>query len=127
MERGAHRLAAAGVMSAVTATVKGSSATVRVGVVGLGRMGRRHAENFATRVADADVVAVCSPLEDDLVWARTRLGRVGCWRDYGELLRRPDLDAVGIATPTTPHSAQLEQALAARQNVVFEETMSPGL
>ncbi len=38
------------------------SAIVRVGIVGVGRMGRRHAENLAHRVPGADLVAACSPI-----------------------------------------------------------------
>ena len=34
---------------------------VRVGVVGLGRLGKRHAANLASRVPGAELVAACSP------------------------------------------------------------------
>ncbi len=111
-------------MSDDTAAVRGSSATVRIGVVGLGRMGRRHAENFATRVPRAEVVAVCSPIPADLEWARTRLGGVACCRDYGELLRLPELDAVVLATPTTLHAVQIEQGIAAGKHVFCEKPLS---
>ena len=42
---------------------------VRVGVVGLGRLGKRHAENLAYRVPGAVLVAACSPVEEELAWA----------------------------------------------------------
>ncbi|MHA7185267.1 oxidoreductase, partial [Burkholderia pseudomallei] len=34
-------------------TVSHSAAAVRIGIAGLGRLGRRHAENLARRVAGA--------------------------------------------------------------------------
>ena len=44
--------------------------TVRYGIVGLGRMGRRHAENLAWRVPGARIVAACSTVPDELAYAR---------------------------------------------------------
>ena len=42
---------------------------LRAGIVGLGRMGRRHAENLARRVPNAELVAACDPSADELAWA----------------------------------------------------------
>ena len=47
---------------------------------GPGRMGRRHAENLAFRVRGAELVAACSPLGDELDWARDRSGCATCTR-----------------------------------------------
>jgi len=33
---------------------------IKIGIVGLGRLGRKHAENIAFRVANAELTAVCS-------------------------------------------------------------------
>ena len=60
--------------------------TVRIGIVGVGRMGRRHAENLATRVPGASLVAACSPIGEELEWARTALGVPSLYKDYGDLL-----------------------------------------
>jgi myo-inositol 2-dehydrogenase/D-chiro-inositol 1-dehydrogenase len=50
-----------------------AAARLRVGVVGLGRLGKRHAENLAYRVPGAAVVAACSPVEEERAWAREAL------------------------------------------------------
>ena len=42
---------------------------IRIGIVGVGRMGRRHAENLAFRVPGAELVAACSPISEELQWA----------------------------------------------------------
>ena len=53
-------------------------------------MGRRHAENLAQRVPGAELVAACSPIGDELEWARDTLGRGRTlYKDYGELLAHP--------------------------------------
>ena len=101
-----------------------SEKPVRVGIAGLGRLGRRHAENLATRVAGAELVAACSPVESELQWAGDTLGIAHRYRDYGELLRHPGLDAVFLVTPTILHAAQIMQALDAGKHVFCEKPLS---
>ena len=50
---------------------------VRIGIVGLGRLGRRHAENLAFRAPGAELVAAASPARRG-----TRLGGEGAERSY---------------------------------------------
>jgi len=101
-----------------------SEHSVRIGIAGLGRLGRRHAENLATRVPGAELVAACSPVEAELQWAGTALGIAHRYRDYGDLLRHPGLDAVFLVTPTTLHPAQIMQALDAGKHVFCEKPLS---
>jgi len=97
---------------------------VRVGIVGVGRMGRRHAENLATRVPGAQLVAACSPIGEELAWARDALGVPNVYRDYHELLRQPNIDAVFLVTPNTLHPAQIIDALQAGKHVFCEKPLS---
>jgi len=98
--------------------------TVKVGIVGVGRMGRRHAENLATRVPGASLVAACSPVADELAWARDTLGVETSCKDYAELLARKDIDAVFIVTPNTLHPAQIIAAIQAGKHVFCEKPLS---
>ena len=98
--------------------------TVRIGIAGVGRMGRRHAENLATRVPGASLVAACSPIGEELEWARNTLGVDGVYKDYAELLARKDIDAVFIVTPNTLHPAQIIEALRAGKHVFCEKPLS---
>jgi myo-inositol 2-dehydrogenase / D-chiro-inositol 1-dehydrogenase len=98
--------------------------TVRIGIVGVGRMGRRHAENLATRVPGASLVAACSPIGEELEWARDTLGVAGVHKDYAEMLARKDVDAVFIVTPNTLHPAQIIEALRAGKHVFCEKPLS---
>src|SRR5262249_33499675 len=98
--------------------------TVKVGIVGIGRMGRRHAENLATRVPGASLVAACSPIGEELEWARTSLGVYKLYKEYGELLASKDVDAVFIVTPNTLHPAQIIAALKAGKHVFCEKPLS---
>ena len=104
-----------------------SMATVRVGIVGVGRMGRRHAENLALRVPGCELVAACSPIGEELDWARDTLGVQGLHHDYAAFLAHPGLDAVFIVTPSTLHPAQIIGALRAGKHVFCEKPLSQEL
>ena len=104
-----------------------SMAVVRVGIVGVGRMGRRHAENLALRVPGCELVAACSPIGEELDWARGTLGVQGLYHDYAAFLAHPGLDAVFIVTPSTLHPAQIVGALHARKHVFCEKPLSQEL
>lgn len=98
--------------------------SVRVGIAGLGRMGRHHAENLAFRVRDAELVAACSPLAAELDWARDTLGVRRGYQDYTELLADRDVDAVFLVTPSSLHPAQIIAALRAGKHVFCEKPLS---
>jgi len=97
---------------------------VRVGVVGLGRLGKRHAQNLAYRVPGASLVAACSPLEDELEWARSALPAPRLYRDYAALLEDREVDAVWLVTPSALHAQQIVDALHAGKHVFCEKPLS---
>ena len=99
-------------------------ARLRVGIAGLGRMGRRHAENLARRVPNAELVAACSPDPEDLAWAERQLGVARCYRDYPLMLAEAEIDAVFVVTPTTLHAQQIVEAIRARKHVFSEKPLS---
>lgn len=100
------------------------SGGVRVGVVGLGRLGRRHAQNLAFRVPGASLVAACSPVEEELEWARDTLPSTRLYRDYASLLDDRDIDAVWLVTPSSLHAQQILDALRAGKHVFCEKPLS---
>jgi myo-inositol 2-dehydrogenase / D-chiro-inositol 1-dehydrogenase len=97
---------------------------LRIGIAGLGRMGRRHAENLAHKVAQSELVAACSPVPEELEWAKGELGVAQCYTEYGAMLAHAEIDAVFIATPTTLHAQQIVEALRARKHVFSEKPLS---
>ena len=98
--------------------------SVRIGIVGLGRMGRRHAENLAQRVSGAELVAGCSRAADETAWARDVLGVGASYSEYEDLLGHPDLDAVFLVTPTALHADQIVSALEAGKHVFCEKPLA---
>jgi myo-inositol 2-dehydrogenase / D-chiro-inositol 1-dehydrogenase len=100
------------------------SSPLRVAIVGLGRLGRHHAENLAQRVPHAQLVAACSPLADELAWAKQTLGIEHLYKEYPALLAHPGLDAVFLVTPTSLHAAQIIQGLQSGKHVFCEKPLS---
>lgn len=97
---------------------------LRVGVAGLGRLGRRHALNLAYRVPGATLAAACSPLDADLAWARETLPPTHLCADYADLLADDSLDAVWLVTPSSLHAQQILEALEAGKHVFCEKPLS---
>jgi myo-inositol 2-dehydrogenase/D-chiro-inositol 1-dehydrogenase len=100
---------------------------VRIGIVGLGRMGRRHAENLARRVPGAQLVAACSPSAEERAWAGGTLGVAHRYADYADMLAQRDVDAVFIVTPNTLHPDNIIAALEADKHVFCEKPLSMDL
>ena len=101
-----------------------SSPNLKIGIVGLGRLGQRHAINLAQRVPNAEVVAACSPVPAELDWAARELGITTGYADYDALLSHPGLDAVFLVTPTSMHPDQIIAALRAGKHVFCEKPLS---
>ncbi len=80
----------------------------RVGLIGLGAMGRNHLRLLSAR-SDARLVAISDPLPDVLEAAAATTDAQG-FVEPQAMLAEADLDAVVIASPTTTH---LPLALAA--------------
>jgi myo-inositol 2-dehydrogenase/D-chiro-inositol 1-dehydrogenase len=97
---------------------------LRVGIAGLGRLGKRHAEQLARRTAGAKLVAACSPVAEERAWARSTLGVETLHEDFDAFVRDPQLDAVVLVTPTTLHASQTIAALQAGKHVFVEKPLS---
>jgi len=98
--------------------------TVRIGIVGLGRLGKRHALNLSSVVAGAELVAAASPVAEEQAWAQEQLPGIGVYGSLEALLAHPGLDAVWLVTPTSIHVEQVEQSLLAGVHVFCEKPLS---
>jgi myo-inositol 2-dehydrogenase/D-chiro-inositol 1-dehydrogenase len=100
-----------------------ASPKLRVGVVGLGRMGRPHALNVLNKVPQTTLVCACSPAEADLIWADEFLTPHGVrvTTTFEEMIETPGLDAVIIASATFLHTTQTATALRKGLYVLCEK------
>ena len=84
---------------------------LRVGIAGLGRLGRGHAANLAHKIPGAVLTAACVPGADSQAYARQELGLEKVYGDFREMVADPELDAVAIVSPSGEHCWQIEAAL----------------
>ncbi len=109
---------------------------VRIGIAGIGFMGRIH-YLAARRVAGARVVAVCSRDRAKLAgdWTNTRgnfgpppgmvdLTGVKTYPEYAAMLADPDIDLIDICTVTNMHAPMAIQALKAGKHVLVEKAVA---
>jgi myo-inositol 2-dehydrogenase / D-chiro-inositol 1-dehydrogenase len=96
---------------------------LRIGIAGLGRLGKRHALNLAHRVRGAELTAACSLVQSELDWARAELGIGGLYLDYDRMLASGDLDAVFLASSSSAHASQAIRALDRGLHVFTEKPM----
>ena len=97
---------------------------LRVGIAGLGRLGRRHALNLAHGTRHVQLVAACSPVQAELDFARAELGVNNVTPDFDAFLRNPQIDAVVLVTPTSLHAEQTISALEAGKHVFVEKPLA---
>lgn len=102
----------------------GNREIVRVALIGCGRAGMIHGRDFVGRVPDGALVAVCDPVGDVAKDAARELG-VSCFcKDYMEIMRNPEIDAVVIATPTKFHKEITVAAAKSGKHVFCEKPMA---
>jgi len=94
---------------------------IRVGIVGLGRLGRTHAINLAENVPGAKLTAACSFVEDELEYAKRELGVIETYTSYEEMVDSPNLDAVCIVSPSGYHPEQIRLAMEKGLHVFSEK------
>ncbi|PXX44623.1 Gfo/Idh/MocA family oxidoreductase [Aquitalea magnusonii] len=97
---------------------------LNIGIVGLGRLGRRHALNLRDRIRGAKLVAACSPLDDELAWAAEQLPGVHRHHTLDAMLAEPQVQAVFLVTPTALHAEQIIACLRAGKHVFCEKPLA---
>ncbi|KAJ4315649.1 hypothetical protein N0V94_005846 [Neodidymelliopsis sp. IMI 364377] len=101
---------------------------IKIAVVGLGRMGKRHVHTLLYKVPRAQVVAVCSSTPEEVQWAKDndeyREFGIAVYDKYDDMLRHPGLQAVWISTSTDVHASQSLSAIAKGLHVLCEKPLS---
>jgi predicted dehydrogenase len=101
-----------------------ASDRITLGFIGVGGMGSTHL-NWFLGSRTVEILAVCDVDERNRSAAQKRVGG-GCtaYNDYRELLDRPDIDAVVIATPDHWHTLTSMHACQAGKDVYCEKPLT---
>ncbi len=97
--------------------------TVRIGVVGVGRIGRMHASLLTHQVAGASVAMVHDAHQDTARGVAGELGVVAAG-DVEELLTASDVDAVAICSSTETHADLIVGAARTGKAIFCEKPVS---
>lgn len=96
---------------------------VRIGIIGLGFIGCRHAESIAKdAIQGASLTAVCDSNPDKAQWVKENLGEnVTLFTDVEQFLKSNTIDGVLIATPHPFHTGLAIQAFKHGLHVLVEK------
>lgn len=96
--------------------------TVKLGIVGLGYIGQLHLSH-GLKLANAEVVAVADTSPKALEKAKA-LGVKKLFKDYADVLKDPQVDAVLISLPTHLHLKCAQQAAEAKKHIFLEKPIA---
>ncbi|MFP3042819.1 inositol 2-dehydrogenase [Treponema primitia] len=96
---------------------------VRIGSVGLGRLGLQHAENIAGRIQNAELIAICDVDKPKVEETAKRLGVKHQFTSFDDLAACKDVDAIVVVSPSALHTGQIAAAMKAGKHVFSEKPL----
>ena len=96
---------------------------VRIGSVGLGRLGFQHAVNIAGRIKNAELTALCDVDETKLKESADELGVPNRFSRFKDLISCNEIDAVVLVSPSAMHTGQIAAAMAGGKHVFSEKPL----
>lgn len=100
---------------------------IRMGLIGAGRMGKVFAHTLAFTVSEVDLIAVADVDPKTGAEVAARFGAKYSYTDYNELLKRDDIDAVVVVTPTATHAEVIKAAALAGKHIFSEKPLAQTL
>ena len=100
------------------------STPLKIGVIGLGRMGQLYARTLVTRVSGVQLFAVADISEQVRTRVADEFSVFHAFAHAHELISLPDLDAVVIATPTSTHQDLVIAAAEAGKAIFCEKPLA---
>ena len=96
---------------------------IKVGIVGLGRLGKVHAKNLANLVPNCELYAACSLVEEERKFAKEKLNVTLTYDSYEDMVKDPNIDAVFIVSPSGFHCQQIKLAMENGKHVFSEKPL----
>lgn len=95
---------------------------ITVGVIGAGRIGKVHTQSITTKVPNARIKTIADPFmnKDTEKWAKS-MGIKNTTKDYKDILKDKEIQAVLICSSTDTHSKISMEAIKAGKHVFCEK------
>jgi len=98
---------------------------LNVAVIGVGAMGKRHAENLrGSNIPEARLVAIADSSRERVEQVGDELEVEHRCVNYADVLERKDVDAVVLTTPNKLHAQNIEEAAKAGKHIFCEKPMA---
>ena len=97
--------------------------TIRIGAVGLGRLGYQHAYNLKFVIPGVELVALCDLDQAKLTRTAAEWGVPKTYSDFDTMITEAGLDAVAISSPSHLHTVQIATALERDLHVFSEKPL----
>ena len=96
---------------------------IKIGSVGLGRLGYEHACNIANLVPGAELTALCDVDAVRVKEVAAELNVPYTYTDVTEMVQNPELDAIVIVSPSMYHADHIKLALDAGKHVFCDKPL----
>lgn len=96
---------------------------LKMGSIGLGRLGYEHARNLATCVPGVELIALCDIDPQKLAQTAEELDVPNTYSDFAEMCSNPDIEAVCIVSPSPFHTEHIRIAMGAGKHVFCEKPL----
>lgn len=93
-------------------------------VIGMGRAGMIHAQNFRRNVPDAMLAAIVEPVEERAREAAAELGISVWYRSYRDALEDERIDAYVVVSPTEFHADTVVEIARCKKHIFCEKPMA---
>jgi scyllo-inositol 2-dehydrogenase (NAD+) len=100
---------------------------VGIAVLGVGEMGKRHAENLRRLVSEAKLIAVADVAGERAKQVAEELEIDSWYRNLEEMVENKDIQAVLISTPDKFHAQAVRLAAAAGKDILCEKPLALNL
>ena len=97
---------------------------IGIGVVGVGEMGKRHAENARRYVAGARLVAVADANVERAKQVAAELEMEHYCNSVEALVERKEVNAIVVASPHKFHPHAIQVAAAAKKHILCEKPLA---
>jgi myo-inositol 2-dehydrogenase/D-chiro-inositol 1-dehydrogenase len=98
--------------------------SLKIGLIGAGRIGLLHAEHLTSRIPSAELVMVADAFEEVARQCAERYAIPYAAQDYRAVLDHPDIQAVVICSSTNTHARIIEEAALAGKHIFCEKPIA---
>src|SRR5437773_1624164 len=98
--------------------------SLKIGLIGAGRIGHMHAEHLTSRVRSAELLMVADAFEETARECAERYSIPYFVQDYHAILDHPDIQAVVICSSTDTHAQIIEEAAQAGKHIFCEKPIA---